>query len=115
MGRQHRSSVLMRLLAACVVPVFRMTRISTCGMLTVSETRARCSGLWHCVRGSSLTRPLCCCIFAFDWGVVLGPPDTPYSDHYFTLRFNVPKQYPLAPPKVWPTLFALLRLPSWRL
>lgn len=32
--------------------------------------------------------------------LVLGPPDTPYSDHYFTLRFDVPKAYPLSPPKV---------------
>jgi ubiquitin-protein ligase len=31
---------------------------------------------------------------------ILGPPDTPYADHWFTLKINVPKQYPLAPPKV---------------
>jgi len=31
---------------------------------------------------------------------IRGPPDTPYADHWFTLKIQVPKQYPLAPPKV---------------
>ncbi len=32
--------------------------------------------------------------------IVLGPPDTPYAGSYFTLKIQVPKTYPLSPPKV---------------
>lgn len=29
-----------------------------------------------------------------------GPRDTPFEDHYFQLRINVPSKYPLEPPKI---------------
>ncbi|MCJ1326509.1 hypothetical protein MMC10_003173 [Thelotrema lepadinum] len=32
-------------------------------------------------------------------GVFVGPPDTPYEDGIFFVRFQIPEQYPLVPPK----------------
>ena len=37
----------------------------------------------------------------FDWtGYIKGPPDSPFSDGWFKLKFDVTQNYPQTPPKV---------------